>query len=152
MINYELKLLKEYHTSVSLPSGVERNISVNWNFGFSISLRPDNLIEVIVTAEVVSLQQNKPENLVELIVGHFFQVNPDELDQLLQHDKKIAFNFLATLLGISLGTVRGLAFARSSSILGHQVYMPVINPSEMLKNHLEKNKIDLRELVVQFES
>lgn len=147
MINYALKQIKEYHVGVSLPMGDDRNIPIHWNFGFSTQLRPDSLLEVILTAEVVTLRNDQPENLVQLIVGHYFQVDTTDLKKMVADQKNPAFGFMATLLGISLGTVRGLAFARSSGILGDQVFMPVVNPSEMLKNHLETSKLSIEELI-----
>ncbi len=86
--------------------------------------------------------------LVKLSIAYIY-----EASEILKADFDIVFkcekldtleqknaNFLSSLLGISFSTIRGLLISKTASCKLSNVYLPIINPLEIIKNELKDIK------------
>ena len=139
MIQYQLIGLKERAILITAPEENLTEFTIGWEFQFRMAFPNKEEVEIIIDAKVNIEGQTNSRPLVHLIVSHFFQVSDTRA---LQKGslKGASLNLTATLVGISLGTVRGLAYARSHSILGRDVFMPVVNPLKMVQEVFAKSE------------
>ncbi|WP_020569457.1 hypothetical protein [Neolewinella persica] len=139
MIQYQLIELKERGIFINAPEEHLTEFTIGWEFQFRMAFPDKEKVEIIIDAKVNIEGHPNSVPLVHLIVSHFFHVSdtgPLQEGKL----KEASLNLTASLVGISLGTVRGLAYARSHSILGRDVFMPVVNPLKMVKEVFAEGK------------
>lgn len=136
-MKYELIELRENVLLVAKPVAGDgrKNFGIHWSFELDLSVPHDNHIAVSVTAEINVTDPAGHPSIGQFSATHVFRV-AETVD--LMNDIKLEgkTGFFATLVGISLGSMRGLAYARTVNVLGTGVFMPVINPTELLKNSL----------------
>ncbi len=145
-MDYVLSKIVEHDLMVRQPQedGNTREAVAQWQFGLEPRINSATEIEIFISAamspgivienEVVSAKAGK---MVEITVSHFFQLaEPTPLYPFspgiqVTEDQKME---LATLVGVSLGTLRGLVYARTVAIIGDSLIMPVLNPLAMLEH------------------
>ena len=88
-----------------------------------------------LAAKVKVVDPPEHPDIAAFSATHRFQVSDAKTFLFELSDSEWA-GFLATLVGISLGTMRGLAYARTYNVIGPNIYMPVINPAELLEQSL----------------
>jgi pimeloyl-ACP methyl ester carboxylesterase len=139
-MRYELTDLKEHRIFVFQPSWEEgRNeFSINWSF--SIGLDMPSRKTVVVSIDVKINVENPADHppIANFIASHSFTVDAFQENLFELEQREQALGFFATLVGVSLGTMRGLSYARTHGILGPRVVMPVVNPSELLRPNFPK--------------
>ncbi|NJC27857.1 hypothetical protein [Neolewinella antarctica] len=141
MKQYHLNAVEEHQLFVRAPDSASRGkeVKVVWTFDADFSADGPNTVTVLlqVSAGDAGADDPKDDPLVSLSVSHHFDSEDYEFEvtHLADPDRQ---SFLATLLGISLGTVRGLIYARTVSILGKRLVMPIVNPTAMLRHLVEE--------------
>lgn len=136
-MEYQLTGLQEQIVSVTRPidkSG-RKDFKVNWSFDLDIDVPEDNKLLVRIDAKIHVSEEGNDAKIGHFTATHGFEVFNVPKDFMTANEGKPLFNFLATLIGISLGSMRGLAYARTFNILGSGVFMPIVNPSELLRQN-----------------
>lgn len=137
-MHYGLIAIREHTLFATKPEGLEeeRDITFNWSFQIEYDFLPDEQLEIRITTTLNILGPTSHPGVAQFSVSHFFHV--PELDALkvkLDQSSNIEDNqikgFMATLFGISLGTIRGIAFTRTVNVLGGNYFMPVVNPTDL---------------------
>ncbi|MEM9524957.1 MAG: hypothetical protein AAGA31_00040 [Bacteroidota bacterium] len=138
-MKYELIGLQEHGMFVTLPQGGEdrKGYKINWSFDLGIKIPKDGQIAIRIDTKINVTQPEGHPTIGHFAATHFFSATdlPQSITDSYNQDM---FNFMATLVGISLGSMRGLAYARTFNVYGGAVFMPVVNPSELLKSQLPK--------------
>jgi hypothetical protein len=134
-VKYELIEVQEHGISVVSPQVTDDEVdfSINWAFDLDVDIPEDGKIAIKVDARIVILQPENQPDAGHFSATHIFTAMTEAKELADPEAKDKMFNFLATLVGISLGTMRGLAFARTVNVFGSALFMPVVNPSELLK-------------------
>jgi pimeloyl-ACP methyl ester carboxylesterase len=138
-MEYELIGLQEHGMFVSQPQGLSgrKDITINWSFDLNISFPKDGQVAIKIDAKINVTQPEEHPAIGHFSASHYFSAAnvPEALSG--AHGEKM-LNFIATLVGISLGSMRGLAYARTYNVYGGSVFMPVVNPTELLKGNLPR--------------
>ncbi|MEO0732892.1 MAG: hypothetical protein AAFZ52_08660 [Bacteroidota bacterium] len=141
-MQYQLSGLRENGLFVSTLKGQEKHgqFTVRWSLELDLSLPSTNELHVEIKATIRANDGAQQPVIGQFSATHFFRLtDAPVLDEVLTDQQ--ASNFYATLVGISLGTLRGLCYARTFNVLGPGVFMPVINPTKFLHNSLrQKNQ------------
>lgn len=139
-MEYQLTGLKEHMMFTGQPVGKDdqTDFTINWSFDLDIMLPEENRFEVKIDATINVTQPENHPAIGQFSASHYFTAFNVKPDFSTSNEGKDLFNFLATLVGISLGSMRGLSFARTVGVLGGGVFMPVVNPSELLKANLKR--------------
>jgi hypothetical protein len=138
-MEYQLTGLQEHTVFTGQPTSKDNqtDFTINWSFDLDISMPEDNRFVVKIDATInVSEPENHPA-IGKFSASHFFTVFDADPKLINENEGAGMFNFLATLVGISLGSMRGLSYARTVGILGGGVFMPVVNPTELLKLNIK---------------
>ena len=147
MMYYQLIGIAEKKVSIRLPpeERPQQDYIIDWKFIPRFHFREGDVLEVDIVTVAQQSSPNEDPPLLHMETVHFFNLDaaitlsayssPRELYQ--KHEM-----LLATLLGISLGTIRGLAYARTVGILGTDVFMPVVSPIDMMSTAFGKQKAD----------
>lgn len=145
---YQLIGIAERKVSIRLPAEdhPQQDYIIDWKFIPRFQFRGEDILEVdiVTVAQQSSPEENPP--LLHMETAHFFKLDADiklsaysSPGELYQKHEML----FATLLGISLGTIRGLAYARTVGILGTDVFMPVVSPIDMVRTTFGKRKADV---------
>ncbi len=147
-MNYALSKIVEHTVLIQKPSASKHDgeIVAQWGFGLEPKFNSPTEVEIYITAAMTPTvidddgETSEVENrVVEISVSHIFQLAephnlyPFSIGTILSEEEKME---LATLVGVSVGTLRGLTYARTAAILGDSLIMPVLNPLEMLEHFL----------------
>lgn len=138
-MEYQLTGLKEHLVFTGQPTGIaeQTNLTINWSFDLDITLPENDRFVVRIDATVNVTSPEDHPAIGQFSASHYFSVFGVTEDFGTANGGRDMFNFMATMVGISLGSMRGLAYARTVGVLGGGVFMPVVNPSELLKLNLE---------------
>lgn len=140
-MKYVLTELREHSFYAQQPAHQEKKeFAINWSFESDLDFSKKDKVSVLLEARINILKDSDHEMIAQFCATHTFKVENIDQNILDKTGDTDVFNFLATLVGISLGSMRGLAFARTYSIFGPNVVMPVVNPSALLKNELPRIK------------
>lgn len=137
-MKYQLIRLQEHLVFIGQPPKLneQKEFNINWSFDLDFDRPKDNLLRVRIEAQINVEVPKGHQPIGQFEATHTFSVGNMQIDFTQANTDNELFNFLATLAGISLGSMRGLAYARTVNILGPGVLMPVVNPSDLLKRKL----------------
>ncbi len=142
-----IKILEINEISFSMKSlpesikDIEFGKNLQYGFGFNFSIDHKNeifRIRSIVDYSVIEIK----ESVVSLEVDVIFHVkNLKEVVTTNEETKKMEVNndFLATLVGVCIGTIRGVLSTKTKGTLLAKVPLPIINSKEFVlqkKNNL----------------
>lgn len=135
MITYKLAGITEHSLSVTNPTYEKPNqeFMLGWDIDFNLNYPENGLLDVTIRASAIQENNEDRRPFASMVVVHQFEVegidrkHPQEASPQERH-------LLATLLGVSLGTIRGMMYARTIAVLGKNVFLPVMNPLDMLNN------------------
>lgn len=136
-MEYQLTGLQEQMVSIASPfdENGRKDFKINWSFDLDIDVVLKNQLLVQIDAKIHISEDGDDSKIGHFTATHRFDFFNVPEDFMTADDGKPLFNFLATLTGISLGSMRGLAYARTFNVLGSGVFMPVVNPSELLRQN-----------------
>ena len=150
-MNYVLSKIVEHDILVRQgpEAASDEELVAQWSFGVQPRFNSETEIEIYVSTAMtpgfLKDGEEKPrsaeDKVLEISVSHVFQLAephplyPFNEDTVITEEQKME---LATLVGVSVGTLRGLTYARTAAILGESLIMPVLNPLEMLEHFLVK--------------
>lgn len=139
-MNYQLTGLREHHLNISNTElNWKNNVpQIAWSFGIDFRSENENSLEVLVNVAAHPKGENTGSPCVELFASHYFKVSgvlPFKKGHynLSQQEKM----FFATLLGIALGTIRGLLYSKTIGLLGADTFMPVVSPILLVEQFIE---------------
>ncbi|MFK8161693.1 MAG: hypothetical protein AB8H12_04445 [Lewinella sp.] len=146
-MEYQLTGLKEHILFIGQPKGNDgqTNFTINWSFDLDITMPEDNRFAVKIDATINVAEPKDHPPIGQFSASHYFSAFDVEQDFSTSNEGKDMFNFLATIVGVSLGSMRGLSYARTVGVLGGGVFMPIVNPSELLK-------LNLAQIITRMES
>lgn len=135
MITYKLAGITEHSLSVTNPTYEKPNqeFMLGWDIDFNLNYPENGLLDVTIRASAIQENNEDRRPFASMVVVHQFEVE----GIVEKHPQKASLedrHLLATLIGVSLGTIRGLMYARTVAILGKNVFMPVMNPLSLLDN------------------
>lgn len=141
-MEYSLVSVREHRGIVREPSDPagEDQFELAWAFDLDIQHPTPDRVAVRVTAEVHATPSAPPQ-IIDFSATHTFEITGrfKPIDELTESSR--FFGFYARLTGVSLGTMRGLVYARAVSVFAGSLVMPVVNPSELLKHYLEGKRV-----------
>lgn len=115
--------LSELELETFDPANIEFGISPS--FGFS-----DDLCAVKVNYIIVYLYKGK--EIMKIDVDTIFEyANAEGFDSKSK-------SFLASLLGISFSTIRGIILNRTIGSILNTIYLPIINPTEIIEDQFSE--------------
>jgi hypothetical protein len=140
-MKYSLVDIVEQQLIIQQPDHVDeqQNVLAKWRFVPDFLFRTPSELAVRITATIDAIMGDTQEKLFVLDVVHVFRLEdvpsyyPLDLTHSLTDKAKME---LATFVGISIGTVRGLAYARTAGAFGKDLIMPVVNPTALLEHHI----------------
>ena len=140
-MNYALSQIVEHEMIVrqSAVPDTGEEVVAQWGFGLLPKVNSPTEIEIYISAMMTPGPPEDNRSMVEVAVSYIFQLSdatplyPFTEDRTISEEQKME---LATLIGVSVGTLRGLTYARTAPILGGTLIMPVLNPLEMLEHFL----------------
>lgn len=134
-VKYQLRgieLLENYLVHPQIPLNQERT----YNFDINIEQKINNDEKiVIVLTSVKIIHQEDQECHASIKTSCIYIV--DNLNELLLPDLNkvnLPEQFVITLNSISLSTTRGIMFSCFKGTFMHNVYLPIVNPSEFTIN------------------
>lgn len=135
MITYKLIEIQEKGLSVSNPilEQPSQQFLLGWDVDVNIKYPQEGQLDLTIRASAVQEDNEDRRSFASIVVSHCFEV--EGIAE--QHPQQASLedrHLLATLIGVSLGTIRGLMYARTVAILGKNVFMPIMNPLELLNN------------------
>jgi len=133
MMTYKLIGITEQGFSVASPTlkSKSEEFVLGWDFNLNITYPKEGTIDLSIRASTVLEGREDRPSMSSILVVHHFEVEGIRKSH-PKHATVEERNLLAVLLGVSLGTIRGLAYARTLAILGKNVFMPVVNPKDIL--------------------
>lgn len=137
-MEFQLISVEEREVRVRRPTASESTgeFVLNWSFDLDLIFPRENTLVIRLESSMLVTAPEGHPNIADFATDFRFHIS-SKLSGVssLESNKKL-FNHVATLLGVSLGTVRGLVLARTAAIFGPGVIMPVVHPSEMLRQQL----------------
>jgi hypothetical protein len=133
----DIKILKFY--AESLDCGPSEIPGLKAEIRFSLRIEPENDgITVILGVELA--RQSDATKVAELEAEFKFSViGMKELPKV--NDKiDIPLDFLANLLGLSYGTLRGIFYEKVSKTVLCSFILPLIQPKKMLESNMKKEQ------------
>lgn len=124
-------------TLLQLPLPIDQiqfgeNLSFKFGFEFKINLENEEFV-FNTSIQYLIIDFEKP--MIELEVAIIFDIK--NLAKVVQIDKEDQYQindgFLATLAGVSIGTVRGILAANTKGKPLAKYPLPIINPKELLE-------------------
>lgn len=137
-MNYELVAIQENNVFAVRPIATDgtKNFTINWSWELDYRFHPEDRIEIRIAVILNVIEPEDQPDIAHFSASHFFfvpnsAVVEERLKELDSLNDTLTHGFMATLVGISVGTMRGLAFARTVGLLGQRIFMPVVNPSDL---------------------
>lgn len=141
---YQLLGIAERKVSIQIPAEElpQQDYVIDWQFLPKFRFIDPETLEVSITTTIQQTQDAAPP-LLFMDTAHFFKLDSDATLSTHSFPTELSKQqemLLATLLGISLGTIRGLAYARTVGILGTDVFMPVVSPIDMIRTSFSRRR------------
>ena len=138
-MEYNLVSIAEKATFVAVPRPIEgdKDYQIHWDLGANLRFPGDNHIEVILDAKVKVSEPEGHPDIAAMTLTHLFKTG-DVAKYIEEGPEQASADFIVHMIGISVGTLRGLMYARTWSVLGPEVLLPVINPSILLGQSLPR--------------
>lgn len=111
------------------------------NFSFNFSFRYDtDQDEFGILTSVSYLYGEEKNEYLKANIEVIYEIHQLK-DKLNEEEEYFALpeKFLASLLGIAFSTVRGMIISRSKGTIWERKYLPIINPTQILRDEMEKN-------------
>ena len=138
-VEYKIGEIKEPYLFVQpIPdSAVDE---AEWDISFSLNMPQADQLEVgmhiMYRHRTLLDEDGVPEHYLNTAVIHVVETRNLPFDRMLGLDNLTdeQVDFFATMLGVAIGTTRGIVFARTSHLLGRQHFMPVLLPMEIMQD------------------
>lgn len=144
-LEIKIKLLKVEETGFFLNSivlkSLEENNSEDFNIEFGMQIQPQTEKNILILHLIIKYRHDK-ERFLELHTANSFEI--ENLEKLMIFEEKNIIDthkVMPTLLGIAIGTLRGILVVKTSGTTLSAHPLPIINPTELCNNLFSKNKI-----------
>ena len=141
----KIKLLKVQETGFYIDSILLESLSgkslEGFNINFGLQIQPQTQQNILILHLTIEYQFEQNKILV-LQTSNSFEI--DVLNEIMEFNEKNIVDkkrILPTLLGVAIGTLRGLVVAKTSGTILAEHTIPIINPTELC-DHLFKKQSD----------
>lgn len=141
----KIKLLKVQETGFYIDSILLESLSgkslEGFNINFGLQIQPQTQQNILILHLTIEYQFEQNKILV-LKTSNSFEI--DVLNEIMEFNEKNIVDkkrILPTLLGVAIGTLRGLVVAKTSGTILAEHPIPIINPTELC-DHLFKKQSD----------
>ena len=130
----------------SIPDSIEQiEFGVNLQYGFGFNFSIDHKTEIFKIRTIVNYKINEiQETVVSLEVDiRFHVINLKEVVNFEKETRKldIGNDFLATLIGVCIGTVRGILATKTKGTPFAKVPLPIINSKDVVLKMKDSHQI-----------
>lgn len=111
-------------------------LQINFELNFAVD---SSFTSIKNALKIVFLNSSEP--VMQLVVECYFAISQDSWQEMTQQDNTIIVpvGFLQHLATITVGTARGVLFARTVETNLNKYVLPLVNVTEMVKNDMVIN-------------
>jgi hypothetical protein len=142
----QLRLLKVQETGFFMDSVLLSTIEENkpdlFNIEFGLQLEPKvslNILNLHLIVRYILTANSQSEKVVELQTSNSFEII--DLEKLMSiSDSEITDNnsIIPTILGVALGTLRGILVVKTAGTILADFPLPIVNPTELCSSMYAK--------------
>jgi len=135
IIEVNLNSFQEFKPEIKIPENYN-----NYTYEIQVSSKVNKELRLIIISVLVKifLDNEKKITLASIETSSIFEItNLNEIVKFEDEKLKIPEFLMATLIGISISTIRGMLLAKTSGSIIQNAIIPVINPSDFLKTNTE---------------
>lgn len=144
----QLRLLKVQETGYLINSGVLDTISkidaskIAIEFGVRLDFKQEREQLVLhLSIKYAYPIENKMKSIVELTTANHFEIKGlKDIIEVKDNKFKDSKGILPTLLGVAIGTIRGILVVKTSGTILTDFPLPIMNPTELCLN-IKKTKV-----------
>lgn len=144
----QLRLLKVQETGYLINSGVLDTISkidaskIAIEFGVRLDFKKErDQLVLHLSIKYAYPIENKMKSVVELTTANHFEIKGlKEIIEVKEDEFKDSKGILPTLLGVAIGTIRGILVVKTSGTILTDFPLPIMNPTELCLN-IKKTKV-----------
>lgn len=137
----QIRLVKVKETSFFLNSSLLEKIETkdlnNLQIGFGLNIKPEMLKNTLNISLIVKYQSspNEDDKILEIETSNIFEII--DMEGVIENkgDKiEDKAGITPTLVGIAIGTIRGILVAKMTSTPLEDYPLPIVNPTELCNN------------------